>query len=490
MISVTGVAEHAQSNATFTKDMGQDQDVRRFIQLDKEYREAIFATVPTEMANAPTQAIIDIADLTNSTVHLRVPAGRLAKVTISGLQGLHITDMTLTLQVVGNYMALPLPLNPLPGSSDSFWATDIPIFVTSLISRASFSKSGSGEMVATVDGQDETLPLCKHLPLCEHLPLSRQKNPICGKLSKIIVREDAPSQTSTRITALVPNVCSGLRLSGVEDQTLHQYPRQLQNAESLTTPDLSDYLNEQSANDSATLQLSSLTDCVLVISAEASFHHDDEEETPSPHSVALYPWHTLYLDAAVSETDAKTRVLLDAKETGAQPLGFHTSQGTLVGVHIGPRQNLLQPLHLSAPLPDGKEMAGVWLFFNTPPQRQASLDLTLTTFDADQMQNEETLAHAWVNFDPLKDKMQKADDKTWYLWIPFDHPVPAQNLELFDALAIILSDVSQGLDLLERPLTNDQLSPALSRDFMNSDLWRQRRFGSNAKALIFDLGVI
>ena len=66
----------------------------------------------------------------------------------------------------------------------------------------------------------------------------------------------------------------------------------------------------------------------------------------------------------------------------------------------------------------------------------------------------------------------------------------ARPARLAARFALIVSDVSGPIPLLETALGLPQLLPALSRDFARSDAWVKRSFGHPAKALMFESGEI
>ena len=489
--------------------LGQRQKAEHEKQANREtsgsrsFDDAVTARTSPDANPAPTELSRSLTALTDAGAILRVPAGGTASLEVSGLQDWHYDDAMFGIAMHGANMALPLTLTRNePGPDNKAAALTLsptpPVFMGTVIYRyektKAFRSDASSNDKLLLEVEDETIEESMPLPAGK-ATIQVQETYIGGSVSKVSLLQGLSHDATPQITAILPNTGDGLRISRDDDRSLHQVPRKLVPGDSAETADLADYLNEKVAagEDRAAFLISSRTDCVLKLDLQITRRRkatgqmgDEASET-----LTLTPWKPESISPKLPAGDDVTVTLTaspDADGPALTGLREQAMRAACQGVELPRRVSLLQPFTLPGGDGAARRFAGVWLCLSGPPASTETLQIDIKTFAPETQTVGDTLASAKAEISARQMDLEEIGAGLFAQWAAFDAPLEIDVPDLENDLALILSDATGPIPLLECSLTLPQLQPALSRNMGRSDRWVQRRFGHSTKALMFELG--
>lgn len=478
---------------------------KRRRQSSAAYDSLVAAQTAAGAAPAPIESTMPITQMRQSGAVLRVPAGGAARLTLTGLAGWTFSDTHLAIQPYGENVALPLNLphnTPGPTIDQKTYAAarslplSPPLFVKSLIYRyrakpvrknGLYELHGIGDLLqVTSDGVDKTYKIASAHP-DDSQP--SQSVFIGGTVSELTVLQASDHTTPFLITAILPNIGDGLSVAAADDRVLHQVPRKLSFGDAATTSDLSETLN--SGEDSVELLIKARSGCALNLSlttrrAKTSSGTQDTLADP----LIITPWAPVVLRPTPPAAGSFSTTLSGiARVNGPARAGLLeiATRADCQRIQLPPRVSLAQPFSLSNTGNLGRRFSGLWLMLSDAPTHDVTLVAKITRFDPETGPGE-TLAKAMVTVPKRQMDLIPVQDGIFAFWAKLETELVIDTPQLADTLAVLISDVSGPVSLLEAPRTNSALMPALWRDFSRSDRWQTRRFGASDKALMFELG--
>lgn len=454
-----------------------------------------------------SEVSISIAELAAEGATIRIPAGGVAPLTITGLGDWTYLSASLTISIVGSKMALPLELaQTSPGPEGFFASYDVqfatPTYVHGLVSRYDNLSSARALMLTSYAtsllsvGADEdvgSIAVTPPMQFNAHLP---QFDFVGATVHKLSLATLIDFQALPYVTAILPNTAQMLSLSSAEDRVLHQVPLTLGTGDIAETADLADYLNEgvAQADQSALLRLSSRSDCVvhLRLSAHRRYEAEGIMGDPLTAPLTVSPWMSAQIEPVQSVGIAPIVALAaEVKSDGPVQVGLReTSGAALQGIALPPRAALLQPFTLPGGTDAARRFAGVWLCLSAPPATSETLTMQIAPYDPTTQSAGDPLVTAQAGISERQMDLVPIGDGLFAHWIPFETPWEVDTPDISAAYAVILADLSGPLPLIEVARSSPNLSAAMTRDFARSNRWAQRGFGAVDKALLFELGEI
>lgn len=452
--------------------------------------------LPADLPQARTVAAQALAD----GVLVRLPAGRAAVLTVTGLEGWHHDHLGLVVEVPSDRVALPLTGEDRPRAGPPpfvvagrslAWMERVCAFAAPLYLRRVVVEATTPVMVALESPDHGPYGLERAAPPAPRI------GTIEAAVSQLTLMWSA-GQTAPRAAAILSNAPANLLLADGADRPLHRVAGTLRHGDVAQTPDLSAGVR----GDRMVVRLTSQTEGVVRLRARWRRHRRAEgwqrvdAAAPEAGPLRVGVW-----DAPVVRPDAppaavgqvRTQLTAGLRADGPVRAGLcpPADPGAAMPLALAPRRVLAQPFRLAAaPAREGVRIAGVWLLLADRPAAPTALTLGLGRFDAAGGPGAPSLAEARVTLPPEAAGYEAVAGGGLAFWAAFDRPVPIDGPDLHRDHAVLVSGRDGPARLLEVALPQGgALGAACDGALGGPPVWRRRRFGAAAKALLCDLGL-
>lgn len=440
-----------------------------------------------------TEVSTDVSALATPRL-IRLVAGQVSKLTLTGLDGWQVLSARLSLSNVHGLQAVPFDA-PAVAATDhglSVFNREEALAPPRQVHQAVVNLSG-GQGVLIHEGTAFTR-IGGHYDFMQSGTATVAVGRLAENISSVS-RTEAPGQN--QIVTIETNEPLGVTVSTAEDRVLHRVPQALAKGQVADLPDLAAAINEGAKGGDVTLNILAQSNGVLTLSGSLTRRrHATGFVDPAPvPDTALSNWAPLIVTPAGppgNSANAVTTLAVTARVSGPVVAGLRQAAAVPARVVLRPHARLHVAQPFNAPVAvDGTPLAvsGLWLFAAAPPEEVARIAVALTEWDASTGAPGAIRAAAQAELPPGQSDYDALPGGLFARWVPFEDEVMIDPPDQGKRMALELSQASGPVALIEAPLSLPTLQRALYRDVRRSNAWSARRFGAAQKALMFELGM-
>lgn len=439
--------------------------------------------------NASLEQTLALSDLQDGT-DLRLAAGQVSKLTITGLADWRFINAQLTFTNTSARYAMPAPGSIVHQSTNNLYGGDYarigqiepPVFVHSFVTESKFGSFST--LTSTENAVTGVAILAYDAPAIEARNINAKINSVSSYFS-------SGDLIGNRAALIIDNAPAGIAVSTAEDQILHRIVQALAVDQSATTPDLSETFNTAATTGTLTLNILSQSNGILHVTGTQQRTRFAIGHSPDMAEFAITPWQSAVIAPVKPDPDLPqtTRITGTLRATGPAHLGLMETTPSAFQIHAHPRLRLAQPFqpkgdHAETPI----TITGCWLMLEEAPQSEGTLTLAVHKWDSAKNTTGAEICTTTATISPALMDHDIGPEGRVAAWLPFTMPWVLDTPEQSLLHGLVLSAIDGNLRLLETPHNHPRLQPLLSKDIRRDTGWTQRNFGASAKALVFELG--